>query len=111
MNPHIINLHLMGHKEKVILLDEEMWRFGIYVRESLKSTVCNGFVWKGKGQAPDEYPKEPLMQSGNIRNQEITEDEKQREVDKFFAQESARRANWRRSHNKLHSISHSFVLY
>lgn len=104
MNPHIVNLHLKGHKEKIILRDDEMWRFGIYIREALKSTVCNGFVWKGKGQQPDEYPKEPFLQSGSIHNQEITEDEKQREVDKFFAQESARRANWKRTHKRQENV-------
>lgn len=100
MNPHIINLLIKGHKEKMALLDEEMWRLGIYIREALKSTVCNSFVWKGKGQLPDEYPKEPFMRSSNVQNQELTEDEKQREVDKFFAQERARRANWKRTHKK-----------
>ena len=100
MNPHIINIHLSGYKEKVLKRDEEMWRLGIYIRESLKSTVCNGFVWKGKGQQPDEYPKKPLLQDSAFNNHELTEDEKQREVDKFFAQESARRANWRRTHKK-----------
>lgn len=100
MNPHVIRLLIKGHKEKMIMRDEEMWRLGIYVREALKSTVCNGFVWKGKGQQSDEYPQRPFMQSDNICTQEITEEEKQREVDKFFAQESARRANWRRTHKK-----------
>lgn len=100
MNPHIINLMLEGHREKVLQRDEEMWRFGIYIREALKSTVCNGFVWKGKGQEPDEYPKKPFMQDNDFYNRELTEDEKQREVDRFFAQESARRANWRRTHKK-----------
>lgn len=100
MNPHIINLHLEGHREKLIMRDEEMWRFGIYIREALKSTVCNGFVWKNKGQAPDEYPKEPFLQNGIIRSQEPTEDEMQREVDRFFAQESARRANWKRKRKR-----------
>ena len=100
MNPHIINLHLDGYKEKVIKRDEEMWRVGIYIRESLKSTVCNGFVWKGKGQQPDEYPKKPFLQDSTFNSHQLTEDEKQREVDKFFAKESARRANWKRTHKK-----------
>lgn len=100
MNPHIINIHLSGYKEKVLRRDEDMWRLGIYIREALKSTVCNGFVWKGKGQQPDEYPKKPLLQDSVFNSQQLTENEKQREVDKFFAQESARRANWRRIHKK-----------
>ena len=100
MNPHIINLLLKGYQEKVLKRDEEMWRLGIYIREALKSTVCNGFVWKGKGQEPDEYPKRPFLQDSTFNNRELSEDEKQREIDKFFAQESARRANRQRTHKK-----------
>ena len=98
MNPRIIKLHQLGHKETVLMRDEEMWRLGLYIRESLKSTVCNSFVWKGKGQLPDEYPKQPFLQSKE--HHEITEQEKRLEVERFFAQESARRANWKRTHKK-----------
>lgn len=84
----------------MIQRDEEMWRLGIYIREALKSTVCNGFVWKEKGEALDEYPREPFMKNGSLDRYELSEEEKQREVDKFFAQESVRRANWKRNHKK-----------
>lgn len=57
-------------------------------------------MWKGKGQQTDKYSEKPLLQDSAFNNHELTEDEKQREVDKFFAQESARRANWRRTHEK-----------
>ena len=54
-------------------------------------------LFKGKRTQPNEYPKEPYPFA---ESRFITEDEKQREVDKFFAQESARRANWKRTHKK-----------
>lgn len=68
MNPHIINIHLSGYKEK--------------------------------GNRRMNIRKKTLLQDSAFNNHELTEDEKQREVDKFFAQESARRANWRRTHKK-----------
>ena len=81
-----------------------MWRLGLYIREALKSTVCNGFVWKSKGQQPDKYPNQPFLRSDNKINCEITEEEKQLEVDKFFAQESARRANWKRTRKRQENV-------
>lgn len=76
-----------------------LWRNGIYIAQTIMSTIGNSPWFKGKGVPPNEYPKEPLrLFEKNIRN--MTEDEKQREVDKFFAQESARRANWKRTHKK-----------
>lgn len=84
----------------MIMRDEELWRLGIYIREALKSSVCNNGLWKSKGQALDEYPDKPFLQDASFNSREPSEEEKQREVDRFFAQESARRANWKRIHKK-----------
>lgn len=75
---------------------------GIYFREALKSTVCNAILWKDKSDEADQYPSEPfLWKSGLSGNRnEISEDEKQKAVDLFFAQEKARRVNWKRTHSK-----------
>lgn len=45
-----------------------------------------------------EFMKEPLLASIHM-NTQMTEEEKQREVDKFFAAEKARRINWKRNKN------------
>lgn len=104
LNPHIIDLLLKGHRERMIMRDEELWRLGIYVREALKSSVCNNGLWKGKGQALDEYPEEPFMRNTSSDKKELSEEDMQREVDKFFAQESVRRANWKRTHKRQENV-------
>lgn len=43
-----------------------------------------------------KYFDEPMMKNV-CSNHELTEEEKQREVDKFFARENARRVNWKRN--------------
>lgn len=48
-------------------------------------------------KARSEYIKEPFMQKA-MPTEELTEAEKQREVDKFFAEQSARRINWKNNH-------------
>jgi len=74
-----------------------LWLNGKYIADSIMATIGNSGWFKAKGTQPNEYPKEPYPFA---ESRFITEDEKQREVDKFFAQESARRANWRRTHKK-----------
>lgn len=43
-----------------------------------------------------KYFKEPMLKYTRMQR-ELTEEEKQREVDKFFAEEDARRMNWKRN--------------
>ncbi|MBQ2800462.1 MAG: hypothetical protein IJF03_03640 [Lachnospiraceae bacterium] len=76
-----------------------MWMNGMYISNAIMSTIGNSGWFRGKNSEPNEYPKEPFNLFGNNTG-EITEEEKQREVNKFFAQESARRANWKRTHRK-----------
>lgn len=52
-----------------------------------------------KGQkSMAEYTRETVLSTQS--KTELTEEEKQREVDLFFATENARRINWRRNHKK-----------
>ncbi len=94
------NLLCCIHKKSQDVSKERDYFMGLYVREALRSTVCNAFLWKQKGMAPDQYPARPFMQTITERRQkqDLTEAEKQRAVDQFFAQEKARRVNWRRAH-------------
>lgn len=46
-----------------------------------------------------KYLDEPIL-SGKRTSSDMSEEEKQREVDRFFATERARRVNWRRSHKE-----------
>ena len=80
------------------MLDEEMWYMGQYVAMVLDSTVCNNSLWKGKNGKASKYAKKPLMADWEIGKKELSEEEKQRAVDLFFATEKARGVNWRRNH-------------
>jgi hypothetical protein len=71
-----------------------LWQNGIYVRAAIMSSIGNSPWFKGRGTRAFEYPREPYSFHGAV----LTEEEKKREVDKFFAKESARRANWRLTH-------------
>lgn len=54
-------------------------------------------------QSQAEYPEKPYMyriDKKRFDNEYISEDEKQREVDLFFAREKARRVNWKYAHKK-----------
>ena len=53
-----------------------------YVADAIMSTVGNSGWFKSKGTTANEYPKEPYF---FIESELITEEDKQREVDKFFA--------------------------
>lgn len=49
------------YQEIEIKSDYEMWKMGIYFMKSLESTVCNGYIWRNKGQKAYEYPNRPLF--------------------------------------------------
>lgn len=98
LTPVKLEIFFRAHREKVRLQDERDYFMGLYVREALRSTVCNSFLWKQKGTAPDQYPDKPFMQMIECQKdaERMSAEEKQRAVDRFFAQEKVRRVNWRR---------------
>lgn len=64
--------------------------------DALFATVGN--MLSGKGSRRFEYPKTPYEL--NQGHKELTENEKQMEVDRFFAREQARRINFKRNKAK-----------
>lgn len=68
---------------------------GQYFCLSLASTVGNMFTKKG-GQK-NEYPKEPFDISGRKEERELTEDEKQIQVQAIFANLERMKANFERA--------------
>lgn len=74
-----------------------LWLNGKYVADAILSTLGNSGWFKSKGTPDHHYPKEPYkLESARP----LTQEEKRKAVDEFWAQESARRANWRRTHKK-----------
>ena len=66
---------------------------GLYVRDAIDSTICNAF--RDKQEKP-KYPQKPYPLFEE--NRELTEEEKQREVELFFAQQDVMRANFQMAH-------------
>lgn len=80
MNPHIINIFSMAHRIKSKEINAQMYLQGIYMRDAILSTICNAF--KGKGAEPYEYPKEPYDLTAET---ELTEQEKDEQIERLFA--------------------------
>ena len=100
LTPTKLTYFFLAQKKRRQAEDERDYLLGLYVREALRSTVCNAFLWKRKGSMPDQYPAKPFLQDlpAQQKDRRLTEDEKQRAVDLFFAQEKVRRVNWQRAH-------------
>lgn len=96
MNPHIIKLLLKGYKEKIREQDYLAWLFGQYTLSAVSVAVEHCLAGR---KAKSKYMEKSIMQELDA-NRPLTEEEKQREVDMFFAREKARRVNWRRKHPK-----------
>lgn len=88
-----VDAYALGEKKK----DESNWILGVYVRDAILSSIGNSEWFRGKNAELHEYPKEPLLSVESKGDKELSEAEKQMEVDRFFAQEAARRANWKRN--------------
>lgn len=71
--------------------------FGNYAISAVAFAIEHNFAKNPKS----EYMKNPMLSLDNISNREMSE-----EVDLFFAQENARKVNWKRNkHSKDDSVS------
>lgn len=96
MNPHIINLLLEGHNEKIKELDTLAWSFGHYVLSAVATSIENNFAKHPKAK----YIKEPLMKEIERKNKPMTEEELQKQRELFVAQLQVMQANFELSHPK-----------
>lgn len=100
MNPHIIKRLIKGHKEKV---EQELQRqdymqflwWGKYGISALIFAIEHCFAKNPRS----EYEKEPIL-SKIQTDGELTEEQKQRELDAFIRQNERMRSNWKRKHKK-----------
>lgn len=96
MNPRIIKLLFKGHEEKIREQDYLAWLFGQYTLSAVLVAVEHCLAGH---KAKAKYMEKPILQEADA-NKQLTEEEKQREVDLFFAKEKVRRINWRRHRQK-----------
>lgn len=98
LNPTKLEYCLKGYELRRKMQDRDMWEyFGTYGLSAVMTAVEHCLAGR---KAISKYIDKPNLQDGTRQNRPLTEEEKMREVDKFFAQEEARRINWRRTHKK-----------
>ena len=97
--PRDLKPYDIAHKKKT---DEEnyfLWLNGLYVAKAIMATIGNSTWFKSRGTPANEYPDGPI----NINigtDQDNRDDENDKAVKEFYAQEAIRRANWNRTHHK-----------
>ncbi len=93
-SPADMEPYLKMHKEELKEKDYLAWLSNQYTLSAVLVVIEHCFVGR---KARSEYIKEPILQTAE-KNKPLSEKEKQREVDMFFAKENARRVNWKRNH-------------
>ena len=99
LNPHKIKIIAMGYKEQKIELDAMIhtW-FGTYGLSAVSVAVEHCLAGR---KANSKYIEKPILSEFKENSKDsnhLTEEEKQKQVDLFFAREKARRVNWKRNH-------------
>lgn len=90
LNPHKINLRIKAFNKMQERKDEEMWTFGIYIMNAVSTVIANCFGNKA------EYMKEPLHKQAITK--ELTQEEKNRQIEMLFANLQIMQANFEVSH-------------
>ena len=93
-SPADMEPYLKMHKEELKEKDYLAWLSNQYTLSAVLVVIEHCFAGR---KARSEYIKEPILQTAE-KNKPLSEKEKQREVDMFFAKENARRVNWKRNH-------------
>ena len=78
--------------------DEEMWLMGQYVMSALDATVCNSFLWRGKNGKPSKYIEKPILQTAELENHVLTEEEKKKQLEKFVMSMKLMESNYKAEH-------------
>lgn len=101
MTPYAVYLVIEAYQkqkeDEAKVIEYKAWLHGAYIRQAIYSSVGNMFLDKGAKEI--EYPENPLL-DGKSNNGELSEIEKQRELDKFFAERDRFRTMWNVSHGK-----------
>lgn len=74
MNPRIIKIHLKAQKIKEQMIDEKLWRMGLYVESAVATAVEHNLAGR---KAKSQYVKKPFLQEAQIsEKKELTEERK-----------------------------------
>lgn len=93
MTPKELGYCVKGHQEKIKEQDYLAWLFNQYTLSAVSVAVERNLAGR---KATSKYIEKPMMQFCE-EQKPLTEEEKQKAVDLFFAKENARRINWKRN--------------
>lgn len=91
MNPHIINLLIKGHREKIKEQDYLAWMFNQYTLSAVMVAVEHNLAGR---KAKSKYIEKPLLQEAEKKNVPMTEDEIQKQRELFIAKMQAMKTNF-----------------
>lgn len=97
MNPHIINLLIKGHREKIKEQDYLAWLFNQYTLSAVSVAVEHNLAGR---KARSKYIEKPLLQEIEKKNVSMTEDEIQRQRELFVSKMKAMQANFEANRSK-----------
>ena len=98
MTPAELGHCIKGYELRMKMQDRVAWEyFGSYGLSAVMTAVEHCLAGP---KAVTKYIEKPNLQEGILSNRPLTEEEKMKEVDRFWAQEEARRVNWRRNHKR-----------
>lgn len=64
MNPRIIKIHLKAQKIKEQMIDEKLWRMGLYVESAVATAVEHNLAGR---KTKSKYVEKPLLQQAEER--------------------------------------------
>lgn len=97
--PSDLEPYAKAHNLEEREIDSRLYNMGIYNKIAYEVVMSHFGAGIAGKRSSAKYIEEPLLRIMD-KNKPLTKEEKQREVDMFFARENARRVNWRRSKNK-----------
>lgn len=97
MNPHIINLMIKGHKEKLKQIDFMNWISGQYMLSAVLVAVEKNLAGR---KARAKYIKEPIMKQMEEQQEPRSEKDIQKKRELFVARLQAMKTNWDIEHGK-----------
>lgn len=90
LNPHKIDIRIKAFNKIQERKDDDMWTMGFYVLNAIAVVLSNAFGGKA------EYMKESLHK----QNKELTQEEKDKQIELLFANLQIMQANFEASHKK-----------
>lgn len=98
--PADLEPYAKAHKLEMMECDAQMHGMGKYAEIAFGVVMAHFGAGLAGKDSKAEYIEKPFMQMENP-NRELTEEEKQIEVDRFFEDDRRRRERWKRKKKKI----------